>query len=254
MRLRVVGSSSAVPRPGSACSCYVIETASTTLALDCGTGAVASMRRFLNPNALNAVIISHLHADHVVDLIPLRYFTTLPPTKRDRPLEVYVYSGGLRGLQSYARAASTGSSEKFFETSMRLHEYDPSDVLEIGDVQIRFARTTHYVEAYAVRAACAGVIVAYSADTAPAPNVVQAARNADVFVCECSLGPHGTDRAPRGHSNAREAGIMAAQAQAKHLLLTHYGAEFDPQDLHAAASREFGGPVTVAHDGLQLSF
>ncbi len=211
------------------------------------------MRRFADPAALDAVIVSHMHADHVVDLIPLRYLTSLPPTKRAVPLDVYVYPGGIEGLQRYGLAASVGENQRFFDASMRLREYDPAGALTVGDLEIRFMRTIHYVQAYAMRVSTQAASIAYSADTAPSADVVRAARDADLFICECALGPRGRDHRPRGHSNAGEAGKMAAQAGVKHLLLTHYGAENDPRELQQAAAQEFGGRITVAEDGLEFS-
>jgi ribonuclease BN (tRNA processing enzyme) len=246
LRVRVAGSSGAVPRAGVACSCYLIETRSTRIILDCGPGAVQSLRRFMDPAALDAVIISHMHADHVFDLVPLRYLCAFPPTERATPLDVYVHCGGIAQLHRLALAAPSKRGARFFERSMRLNEYDPAQPLQIGDLRVTFAKTVHYIEAYAIRVANAASSITYSADTAPSARVVKLARGTDLFICECSLGPDGSEGRRRGHSSATEAARMARDAGAKQLLLTHYGEEFTSAELIRAAKREYRGRVSVA--------
>ena len=252
LRVRVVGSSGAVPRAGNACSCYLIETRTTRIILDCGLGAIQSLRRFIDPATLDAVVISHLHPDHVFDLVPLRYLCAFPPTKRVTKLDVYVHRGALAQMRRLAVAVPSRQGVRFFEQSMRLLEYNAGKILEIGDLRLTFAKTIHYIEAYAIRVANGTSSVTYSADTAPCARVSNLARNTDLFICECSLGPDGKESRPRGHSSAAEAARMARDAGAKHLLLTHYGEQFAPRALAAAAKREFAGRVSVADDAVSV--
>jgi len=241
-----------VPRPGSASSCYFIESAKTRIILDCGAGAISSLRRFADPAQLDAVLISHMHADHVLDLVALRYLCALPPTPRKSALAVFLPPGGIKQMHKLAVAVPSRDGARFFERSLRLREYDPDGLLEVGDVEISFAKTTHYVDAFAIRLARGESTIVFSADTAPDDCVAQLASDAALFICECSLGPAGSDAPRRGHSNALEAGRMAAAASAKHLLLTHYGAHEDREQLRAAAASVYGGRVTVAEDGVEF--
>ncbi|HZT11922.1 MAG TPA: MBL fold metallo-hydrolase [Candidatus Baltobacteraceae bacterium] len=250
MRLRVVGSSSAVPRAGSACSCYLIETERQRVIVDCGSGAVQSLRRFTDPLTLDAVLISHFHPDHVFDLVPLRYLRAFGGAAA--LLDVYVHPGGDESLRRLALACASADGERFFDRSMRILQYEPDSALQLKALRVTFAPARHYIPAYAMRFDCGAKSIVYSADTAPAPGVVDLARGADLFVCESSLGPGGADREPRGHSNAREAGVMARDAGVKQLLLTHYGDGIDIGELVSAARTAFDGPVTAAQDGLLL--
>ena len=211
-----------------------------------------SLRRLVDPELLDAVVISHMHPDHVLDLVPLRYLLSLPPAKRKSKLDVYVHPGAPALLRRLASCVPSRQGEHFFDRAMNVCEYDPRVPLQIGDLQIRFVRTHHYIEAYAIRVSDGQRSIAYSADTAPSPAVVDLARDADLFLCEASLGVDGIEGGERGHSNAREAGEMARKANAKHLVLTHYGAEFDQDALRDAALGEFDGPVSVADDGLEF--
>ena len=250
MRLRVVGSSSAVPRAGSACSCYLIEGGQARVILDCGSGAVQSLRRFVDPLTLDAVLISHFHPDHVFDLVPLRYLRAFGAAPG--MLDVYVHPGGGEGLRRLALASASVDGERFFERSMRIAQYDPAAALQLKGLHVTFAPARHYIPAYAMRIDSGAASIAYSADTAPVQSVIDLARGVDLFVCECSLGADGSDREPRGHSNAREAGAMARDAGVKQLLLTHYAGGVDVAELVSAARTAFDGPIAVAEDGLQI--
>lgn len=206
----------------------------------------------MNPLELDAVVISHFHPDHVFDLVPLRYLCAFAPG-RAQALDVLIHPGASERLRRLAAAAATRDEERFFQKAFEFREYSPGTNLRIGDLSFAFTRTVHYIDAYAMRVSSAGAAVAYSADTAPSQAVVRLAKDADLFICECSLGAAGSDREPRGHCNAAEAGRMAREAGVKQLLLTHYGAQFAADDLAAAAAREFDGRITVAEDGTQLS-
>ena len=89
----------------------------------------------------------------------------------------------------------------------------------------------------------------YSGDTAPCQTIVSLARGAGTFLCESALGASATDKEPRGHCNAGEAGAMSARAGARRLVLTHYGAQANPRDLARAASATYGADIAVADDG-----
>jgi ribonuclease BN (tRNA processing enzyme) len=252
LKVRVAGSSGAVPRPGNACSCYLVESPQSRIILDCGPGAIQSLRRFIEPSALDAVVLSHLHPDHVFDLVLLCYLCSLPPTARAQRLNVFVHPGAIEQLRRLALAVPSSDGAKFFARSFDFHEYDPQGTIEIGDLHLTFAKTIHYVEAYAIRVACLDKAIVYSGDTAPCSAVAGLARLADLFICECSLGPDGSEGRPRGHSSAIEAAVMARDADAKHLLLTHYGEQFPRVELAAAAQHAFSGAVTIADDGLEI--
>ena len=220
--------------------------------LDLGSGALSKLRLALDFHQLDAVVISHMHADHFFDLVPLRYGLKYGGRRADR-LALWVPPGGIRALNALRKAVSLDAPDDFFESVYAVREYDPSEPLQVGDVQLRFAHTRHYVEAYAIRAEVDGGSLVYSADTAPSPAVVDHARGATIFLCESALGVSSEEGQERGHCSAFEAGEMAAKAGAAHLVLTHYPGETPAQLLVEAAQSRYGGPVTLAQDGLQLS-
>jgi ribonuclease BN (tRNA processing enzyme) len=208
------------------------------------------MREAIDLAQLDAVFISHMHADHFFDLIPLRY--ALRYEVERSPLPVYLPPGGIDVLKAVARPLKdTGD---FFNPLFDLHEYSVDGPVAIGDIRARFAPTVHYIPAYAMRLESPSGVLGFSADTAPCEAVSDLVRNADVFLCEAALGSDGEeDKSDRGHLNAREAGNLAAEAGVRHLVLTHYDARANAVDMRDAAARAFSGPITVADDGVEIA-
>lgn len=245
--LYIAGSSSAVPRPGRANSGYLLSAGGCNIAIDFGTGVFASMREHIEPQQLDAVVISHMHADHFFDIIPLRYALRYE-LERGQPLPVYLPPGGIAIAQTIG--APLKETADFYSGVLDLREYSVVEPLRIGDCEIQFAPTVHYIPAYAMRVETRAAVLGYSADTAPCDGVPNLVREADIFLCEAALGPSGTEAGQRGHLNAQEAGELAQRAGVKHLVLTHYSAKADPKALRDAAAQVFYGKISVADDGM----
>jgi ribonuclease BN (tRNA processing enzyme) len=253
MRVRVVGSSASVPRPGRACSCHLIRARGTNLLLDIGTGALANLRIVMDYPDLDAIVISHMHADHFFDLIPLRYGLKYGPLLRDERMPLWLPPGGEAQLRALAATFHPEGPNDFLDEVYEIQEYDPHSRLEIGRLAVTFAKTVHYIDAYAIRVERDGASVCYSADTAPSAAVEELARGCSIFLCEAALGL-ATEAGPmRGHLSAVEAGEMAQRAGARRLVLTHYGTEFAPGELEDAAQSVYHGPCAVADDGTELT-
>lgn len=207
------------------------------------------MRQRLEPANLDALIISHMHADHFFDIVPLRYALRYE-TKREQPLPVYLPPQGIRVAQTIGKPLK--ETDDFYAGVLDLHEYSADGALDIGACTVRFAPTVHYVPAFAMRVETPQGVLGYSADTAPCDQVPALVRDADIFLCEAALGADAIERGERGHLNAYEAGEIAQRARVKHLVITHYSANADPQALREAAAKAFSGRVTVADDGMEL--
>jgi ribonuclease BN (tRNA processing enzyme) len=212
-----------------------------------GTGAFANLRRHADYDRLGAVVISHMHADHFIDLVPLRYALKYGTRRRARKLPVHLPPGGLAMLRAFA-AAFPSEPGAFLDDVFALDEYDPSRPLAIEGATLRFAHTAHYIPAFAVRWERDGASVTYSADTAPDERVVALARECDVFVCEATLLHGAVERGVQGHCTAAGAAAMARDARVRRLVLSHYGAESTSRDLDEAAREIFGGEILVADD------
>jgi ribonuclease BN (tRNA processing enzyme) len=222
--------------------------------LDLGTGAFANLRRHVDYDRLGAVVISHMHADHFIDLIPLRYALRYGTRSRPAKLPVYLPPGGIAMIRNLVSAFPHEGGD-FLGDVFALSEYDPSRPLALaGGATLRFAHTAHYIPAFAMRWERDGASVTYSADTAPDERVVALARGADVFVCEATLRHGEVERGLRGHSSAADAAAMARDAGVRRLVLTHYHDAATSRDLDESAREIFDGEIIVAddHTGLDL--
>jgi ribonuclease BN (tRNA processing enzyme) len=121
----------------------------------------------------------------------------------------------------------------------------------LGPLLLRFGATAHTLPCFAVRLEAEGRVLTYSADTGPSPVVAALADGADLFVCENTLPPGEEARSTEvGHLSARQAGHLAAQADVRTLLLTHF---FTPagdyaEEARGAAAKEFGGRILIARE------
>jgi ribonuclease BN (tRNA processing enzyme) len=253
LQVTVAGSSSSIPRIGRACSAYLIDDAGFRFSLDFGTGAFANMRRYADYDELDAVVISHMHADHFLDLIPLRYAIKYGARRRSAPLPLWTPPGGEAMLRTMTSAFPTEDDDDFL-AQFSLREFDPTIPLELGAGALRFAATTHYIDAYAIRYDRNGTSVTYSADTAPDARVVALARETNLFLCEATLLADAEEGGGvRGHSSAAEAAQMAADAGVERLVLTHYGENATARDLDESARPIFAGEILVADDHTTLT-
>ncbi len=239
-----------MPRPGGACSSYLLRAGQAAVLVDIGSGSVGKLQTVTDLQQLDAIVVTHMHADHFLDLVPLRYGRKHGPSRLEAALPLWLPPGG-RAVLAAVGAVLSPDNPNFFGETFDVREYDESEVLTVEDLSLSFRRTRHYIPAFAVRAHCGGTSIVYSADTAPCEAVVEHARHASVFLCEAALGL-SAEEGERGHSSAIEAGEMAERAGVRRLLITHYASGVDPQALADAAATRFRGPITIAYDGLEV--
>jgi ribonuclease BN (tRNA processing enzyme) len=249
LRLTVLGCSTAAPHPATPTAGFLVEWGSTAILLDCGQGVIRNLQKVLDPHDLAAIIIGHMHADHYLDIVGLRY---LYPWGEPAPvpLRIHLPPGGRARFDALATAVSERAG--FFDAAFTIVEYDPDRVLDIGELRLRFVRGRHYVPAWGVVIdAPDGTRLAYTGDTGPSASVEEAVRDADLLLVESALGLAAHDDPERGHLTPEEAIELARRAAARSAILVHYGparkAEMDA--LCAAA-----GPwVRTAVDGLTVT-
>ncbi|MEO7979939.1 MAG: MBL fold metallo-hydrolase [Sporichthyaceae bacterium] len=245
MRLTVVGCSGSFPGPGSAASCYLVEADGFRMLLDIGNGAVGAMQRHLEVRDLDAVLVSHLHPDHCIDLLALYVARTYDPRRSYRPLLVHVPSGGAEHFaRAYGRAEHPGlvSAFDFHEWSAGPHP--------VGPFTVTVARMAHPVQTWGMRVEHGGRVLAYSGDTGPCDALVELARDADIALVESSFEAERDTHAPPDlHLTGEQAGEAAARAGAQRLVLTHLPPWNDPEVSRRAAESTYDGPVELAVPG-----
>jgi ribonuclease BN (tRNA processing enzyme) len=227
----------------------LLEGEGDSVIFDFGTGALANAQAYLRPEEIGAIVISHMHADHFLDLIPLRYALQYGPRTNARRIPLYLPPGGEGMLRAISDALSREPGGDFLSEVFDVHTYDPAGVLALGPARLRFVPTRHYVPTFACRYELGNTSVIYSADTAPADSVVALARDADLFFCEATLSSDQAEpTAERGHLTAREAALIARNAGVRQLVLTHYPRELTPDDLAAAVREVHDGRLAIADD------
>jgi ribonuclease BN (tRNA processing enzyme) len=246
MRLTVLGRSPASPNPGEACAGYLVEGGSARVLLDIGPGVVSQLVRQHHPDELDAVIVSHMHADHMLDLVTLRYVYPWRTRPKDERLRVVMPPGSADQLLDLARGVGNA---RHFEDCFRLSEHDGSGRVAIDGLSLTPVATQHYIPCWGFRAEADGGRLAYTADTAPARGLEDLADSADLLLSEATLRSLDEDAAPpepRGHLLPTEAGEAARAGGAKRLMLTHLPANGDGDWARVLAAEAFGADVEIA--------
>lgn len=258
MRLTVLGGSAAGPNTGQGCSGYLIEADGTRLVLDLGPGTLPELRRHADFRTLDAVVVSHVHLDHVLDLLALRFALAYNPRPAPAPIPLWLPPGGRAFLARAADAfASPGETDRFFHDYFGLAEYDPRQSLAVGNLRLSFAPTAHFLPCWAIRVetATADAVLTYTADTGPGTDLAPFARGSAVLVAEANdLDPAAEPAADRGHLTAVEAGDLARRCGAGTLVLTHLWEENGLPDYLAQAASVFPGRIELARPGLRLDW
>jgi ribonuclease BN (tRNA processing enzyme) len=244
VKLTVLGCAGTFPGPASGCSSYLLEHEGFRLMLDAGYGAVGALQRHGGLLDLDAVMVSHLHADHCIDLVAYSYARFYDPGGCAPRIPVYGPLGTAARIAGAIETTQPAWLEQVYE--WRLLDGSP---VQVGPFAITMVRTNHPVECYALRVEAGGAVLAYSGDTGACEGLVELARDADLFLCEASW--LDSEANPEGvHLCGRQAGEYAARAGARSLMLTHLVSAWgDEQATLAEAKAVYDGDLRLARDG-----
>ncbi|HOB87445.1 MAG TPA: MBL fold metallo-hydrolase [Bacillota bacterium] len=239
MKLTVLGCYGPYPPAGGACSGYLLEEGGTRVLIDCGNGVLSRLQSYCRLWELEAVVLSHLHSDHISDLFILRY-----------ALDVFQRRGLRREpLPLYAPPEPAAEFERLsYKSVYRPAALAAGQVLEIGPLTFRFAAAVHAVPCLAMRIQAAGKTLVYSGDTEYFSGLVDWARGADLFLCEANYLEKDMAANPPNHLSAAQAAQLAAEAGVKRLLLTHLPPEEDGA-LSLKEAREHFPQAEIAREG-----
>lgn len=250
--LTVLGSCGAWPEPGRACSGFVLEHDGYRVVLDLGYGAAGRLFELLGASdgrGVDAVVISHRHPDHAVDLHALfraRWFGA----RGEAPLPVYA-ADGVREVVLALEDGRPDAVDTVFTWRRLPGAYD------VGPLRLTSYGLPHWVPNAGVRLECDRFVLAYSGDTGPCDELTSLARGADLFVCEASDRQQRDDVPPAPetglHLDARAAAAAAVATGARRLLLTHFWPGNDRELSRRRASQVYDGPIELADEGLVLT-
>jgi len=243
MRLTVLGKSPSFTDAGGACSGYLVQAGATTLLLDAGNGTFGKLRARHDYRAVDAVVVSHLHADHTLDLVPYAYALTYSPRRPDPPVRPALHVPAGAGA-FFRRVVGAWGSEELVEGAFALQEYESATTLAVGALRVRFQPVRHFGPTHAVELSDGAGRVTFSADTGPSDELVAFARDTDLLLVEATV-----TEPTEGHLTPAQAGEHAREAGARRVVLTHYSDEVDPAWVRGEAERAYGGPVELAREG-----
>lgn len=252
MRLTVVGCSGSFPGPDSPASSYLLEVpdgeGTFRVLLDLGNGALGALQRHVDPYAIDAVLVSHLHADHFLDLCSYYVARRYRPGGHPGRLPVMGPKGTAERLaRAYDLPADPGMSGEF-----DIAVYPESGTFALGPLAVRVARVAHPVETYAIRLEADGSSLVYSGDTGPSDALVELARGADAALFEAAFRDGGANP-PDLHLTGRQAGEHARRAGVGRLLVTHVPPWHEREEAVSAAAETFDGPVSAALPDLDVT-
>lgn len=250
MRLTIVGCSGSYPGPDSPASSYLLEAEhddgsgprTWRVLLELGNGALGALHRVVDPLSIDAVLVSHLHADHCLDLcgyyVMRKYHPQGPPPR----IPVWGPSDTAdRMARAYDLPLDPGMHEEFDFRVL-------GQPFQVGPFAVEPVPVEHPVEAFGLRVSADGATLAYSGDTAPCQGFEQVARDVDLLLAEASF--RAQDENPPGiHLTGRDCGETAARQHSRRLVLTHIPPWFDSADALAEAREVYDGPLDLARAG-----
>lgn len=261
MRLTVVGCSGSMSGPTSAASCYLVQadgpdprtdgTRTWNVLLDLGPGAFGALMNHLDPADVDLVVLSHLHADHMVDLIGMQVFRRYHPGGALGPVPVLAPAGAVDRV----RGVGGDDADETYAGEFTFVEHTVGTPYEIGPLRIESFPVRHPVPAYGVRVTgpaeddpARTVSLGFTGDTDTCEGAEELARGTDLLLAEAAF-LEGRETVRGLHLTGARAGELAAAARTRHLVLTHLQPWTDPEQALAEAQQAYAGPVDVARPG-----
>lgn len=248
IELTVLGSGTCALQPHRSMSGYALSHQDFFMLLDCGNGVLRRcLEAGLKPFDIDAILISHLHIDHIADIVSLLWaLKHTPDLKRQKVLQFY----GPPGLQQFFEKLPEvyGRWLESFSFPLVVRNV-ANDEFVVGPWQVRVFPMRHGNSANGYRLQSGEKVIAYSGDTGECTEVVTLGTGADLLILECSFAE---DQGAENHLHAAQAARLAHQAECKKLILTHFYPECDRADLRLMCSREFSGSLELASDLMRL--
>jgi ribonuclease BN (tRNA processing enzyme) len=247
MKLTVVGCSGSFPGPDSPASCYLVESAhegrTFRLLLDLGSGALGYLQRYIELESVDGVVLSHLHADHCLDLCSFYVVRKYSPSGPMDVLPVYGPEGtGDRIAHAYDLPSEAAMSRQFDFRPF------PGEPFSMGPFTVSVARVDHVIAAYAVKLVDATGTLVYSGDTALCASLEEFSEGADLLLAEASF-LDDPDNPRHVHMTGKDAASVAQRANVRQLVLTHIPPWHSPEAVLAEASPHFTGQTSLARAG-----
>jgi ribonuclease BN (tRNA processing enzyme) len=248
-RLTVIGCSGSYPGPESSASCYLLEARHDgrdhRILLDLGNGALGQLHRYVDPLTIDAVFLSHLHADHCLDMCGYYVMRKYHPTGAQPRIPVWGPADTPGRLaRAYDLPLDPGMTEEF-------DFFAHGAPVRVGPFLVETIGVTHPVDAFAIKVTVGDRTVVYSGDTGACQPLTELATGADLLLCEASFRD-GVDNPPDLHMTGSDCGATATTAGVGRLVLTHIPPWHDPQVALTEARTTWSGRLDLAEAGLVI--
>lgn len=244
MKLTIIGFWGGYPKVNGASSGYLLEHDGFKLLIDCGSGVLAKLQTIVQPEDIDAMLLSHYHPDHIADIGVLQHARLIQGFlgKKSPVLPIYAHPFDEQEFKKLTYKEITKGIA-----------YDPMKPMEIGPFQVSFVKTNHPVPCYAMRIEAGGKSLVYTGDSAFKEELIEFSLHADLLLCESNFYGHQNGRSA-GHMTSIEAGNLAEKATVKQLVLTHLPHYGSLSELMEEASSEYHGKLRLAEEFLAISF
>ncbi len=249
LRLTVLGSATPYATADNPCSGYLVAGGGARVWVDAGSGTLAQLQRHARLDEVDAIWISHLHADHSADLLTAYYAALFADVRLAAPIPLYGPPGIADRL---AHFLTNGATRSPVESAFAVHELADGHQARVGALTLTSRAVAHGIPAFAVRIEAEGRSLVYSGDTAPCANLTSLAEGCDVLLCEAESAEAPAE-GEQVHHTPEDAGDTAGAARVGRLIVTHVGPFLAPHQAVARASARFDGPVDHAAPGAGFS-
>ncbi|NSW89188.1 MAG: MBL fold metallo-hydrolase [Firmicutes bacterium] len=238
MKLTILGNYGTFPGVNGACSGYFIQDESTRILIDCGNGTISRLQRYCRIEDIDMIILSHLHFDHIADIFPLKY-----------AIETKVgMNQNMRRMRLCLPMRPSVLAEEICRDNVFDHEFImENSEITAGGLKISFARVPHLIESYAIIIIKGEKRFVYSGDTCFGDEITEAAKGADLFLCESSVLEKTGGTRLAHHMSAGAAGRVAASSGVNKLILTHFWYE-EKREKYLSEAKKYFKNVWVSEE------
>ena len=246
MEVIVLGGSGTFPRAGGACNGFLVREGDTNVLLDIGTGVLSRLYQWLDPGKLEALVITHLHPDHFLDLYPYRYFLEFQARER-LPLPVFAPVGAADHIRTLFNEPDTSKFDRIFEFT----DLIPDESVTIGGLTLTPRPVPHLEPTYGIEVSAAGRRLFYTSDTGFSESLVSYSAGVDLLLAETTLRAEDAGVSV-AHMTTIQVADLAERARVGRLVLTHLWPHFDRAQIKHEVAGGFNGKIDLADEGLLI--
>lgn len=236
MKLTILGNNGPYPKAGGACSGYLLETEDTKILIDCGNGVLSNLLKICSINDLDAIFLSHLHSDHIGDILIMKYAIGIGMIKGNIEKTVTLYSP-MDDMEMVERFK--------YNNSFEILPIQEDQHILINNLEIEFKKMNHPVETYAIKVKNGDKVFVYSGDTAYNENLIDFSKEADLLLCEAGILQEDLNE-DVPHLSPTLSGEIGKKANVKRLLLTHFWPEYDVDKIRIEGEESFGSTLELS--------